>query len=172
LLEEVDRFPAHTDAVFAARAAEFAPLMARTSAVLNHRCVDYPDGGYLRYLVRRGGDVVGHLVLRDDPLDGFRRGRVVDALWPRREPGIAEWLVREAAWRLQQRGVDYIECMASIPELEAALRACRFRPAGGLPLFYRRPPAAVGEPKGWYLTFFDGDRAYRLTSRSAAGASS
>jgi hypothetical protein len=74
---------------------------------------------------------------------------------------VADWLVREATWRLQERGVDYVECTASIAEVETALRACRFRRGETLPLFYRRPPAEVGEPGGWYVTYYDADRAWR-----------
>lgn len=158
---EVDRFPASYDAVWEARRAEFVPLMERSSAALNFMCADFPGDGYLRYVIRDGGDTVGHLVLRVDVKDGSRRGRLVDALWPRGREGAAEWVVREACAVLQSRGVDYIECTAAAPDLEQALAACRFARLRPVPIWYHRLPDGVATPDNWYVTYLDCDRAYR-----------
>jgi hypothetical protein len=160
-LQEVERFPADYDAVWAERRREFAPLMSRTSAQLNFMCAGFPEGGYTRFLLLEEGRVAGHLILREDPKDGLRRGRIVDALWPRHRTGAVEWLVRRACRRFQERGVDYIECTASAPDLERALRACRFSRRRAVPIWYHRLPSEVPTPETWFVTYLDCDRAYR-----------
>jgi len=188
-LREVERFPESYDAVWAERRREFAPLMERTSAQLNFMCADYPEGGYQRFLVlaadraagnvaappaaanalaaKPAGDaraperVVGHLVLRTDRKNGQTRGRIIDALWERERPDLVEWLVHQACWVLQERSVDYIECTASAPDLERALRALRFRRRHPVPIWYHRLPAGVETPDTWFITYLDCDRAYR-----------
>jgi hypothetical protein len=186
-LREVDRFPREYDAVWEERRAEFAPLMDRSSAALNFMCADYPGGGYRRFLIVEGERAVGHLVLREDTADGggadadgvreltpggapggpatarpaLARGRIVDALWVRGRPGMAEWLVRSACWAFQRAGIDYIECTASVPDLEAALAACRFSRRRPVPIWYHRVPDGVPGPETWFITYLDCDRAYR-----------
>src|SRR6185295_3832904 len=160
-LEEVSRFPASYDAVWDRRRGEFAPLMERSSTPLNFMCADYPGGGYRCFLVRDAADVAGHLVLRVDEKNGASRGRIIDALWERARPGLADWLVRQGSWLLQESGVDYIECTASVPDLEQALRACRFRRRHAVPVWYHRLPAGLPAPDAWFITYLDCDRAYR-----------
>ena len=160
-LEEVDRFPASYDAVWEARRAQFAPLMERTSAQLNFMCTEFPEGGYRRFLVRDGANVSGHVIVRLDDKNGLRRGRIIDALWDRARPRMAEWLVRAASRLLQDAGADYIECTASAADLEDALKACRFRRRRTVPVWYHRLPGDVPAPDAWFITYFDCDRAYR-----------
>lgn len=160
-LEEVERFPASYDARWEARRAEFAPLMDRSSAQLNFLYADFPEGGYRCFLVREGADVVGHLVLRLDRKEDAHRGRIIDALWPRARRDAVEWLVREACAILQERGVDYIECTASVADLEQALRACRFARLRPVPVWYHRLPDGMATPDTWFITYLDCDRAYR-----------
>ncbi|MGH7894772.1 MAG: hypothetical protein ACREQL_08895, partial [Candidatus Binatia bacterium] len=107
-LAEVERFPASYDAVWTERRSAFAPLMERTSTQLNFMCADYPGGGYRRFLVLAGSEIVGHLVLRVDRKGTMVRGRIIDALWDRDRRGMIDWLVRTACWMLQECGVDYI----------------------------------------------------------------
>lgn len=159
-LREVPRFPASYDAVWADRRPEFAPVMDRSSAQMNTMCADFPGDGYRRFLLLDRGRMAGHLVLREDERGGYRRGRIVDALWPRARSEAVHWLVREACWRLQARGMDYVECTASAPELVAALDARRFRRRQPVPLWYRRLPPGV-PPRGWFITYLDCDRAFR-----------
>jgi hypothetical protein len=160
-LDAVERFPSTYDAVWEARRSEFAPLMERSSAQLNFMCADYPGHGYRMFLLRDAGDVVGHLVLRVDEKDGARRGRIVDTLWPRTRTGAVEWLIREATVRLQECGVDYIECTASAPDLERALAACGFARLRPVPVWYHRLPDGIPTPERWFVTYLDCDRAYR-----------
>ena len=160
-LEEIARFPASYDRVWEARRPEFAPLMERSSAQLNFMCADFPDGGYLRFLVRDGSEIVGHLVLRPDHKDDARRGRIVDALWPRIRSDAVDWLVREACGILQERSVDYIECTASVADFERALLACRFSRLRPVPVWYHRLPDGMATPDTWFITYLDCDRAYR-----------
>ncbi len=160
-LEEIARFPASYDAVWDARRAQFAPLMDRSSAQLNFMCADFPDGGYRSFLLRDGTHVSGHVILRLDEKNGLRRGRIIDALWDRSRPRLAEWLVRAASRLLQDAGADYIECTASVPDLEQALGACRFRRRRAVPVWYHRLPGGVPAPDAWFITYLDCDRAYR-----------
>ncbi len=160
-LEEVEHFPAAYDTVWEARRGEFAPLMERSSAHLNFMCAEFPGGGYRRFLLRAGADVVGHLVLRIDRVDDAQRGRIIDALWPRTRPDAVEWMVREACGILQEYGVDYIECTASVADLERALGACRFTRLRSVPVWYHRLPDGVATPDTWFVTYLDCDRAYR-----------
>lgn len=160
-LQEIGRFPDAYDDVWAARRAEFAPLMRRTSRDLNFMCTDFPEGGYRRYLVREDDRLAGHLVLRTDRVRGLLRGRIVDTLWTRGRAGFAEWLVQRATWILQEAGADYIECTASVPDLEQALARCRFSRRRPVPIWYHRLPDDAPTPEGWFITFLDCDRAYR-----------
>ncbi len=161
-LVEVDRFGADYDDVWRARAAEFAPAMARDRTYLNYLCADYPGGGYRLRLVRCGREAAGHLIWRlDTDRRGFARGRIVDLLWPRSRPELAAQLVQSACWQLQEAGADYVECVLSVPDLAAAVRAGRFRCRGPVPLWYHRLPQDVDKPDRWYITFLDCDRAYR-----------
>ena len=161
-LVAVDRFAADYDAVWAARAAEFAPLLARDSAYLNWLCADFPDGGYRSYLLQSDGTAVGHLIVRlDADRHGARRGRIVDLLWPRTRPELAAWMVAAALQELQRDRADYVECVLSVPELAAAARRSHFRPRTPVPLWYRRLPAGMAGVDDWYVTLLDCDRAYR-----------
>lgn len=161
-LRAVERFPADYDAVWAARRPEFAPLMSRASAPLNFMCADFPEGGYTRFLLCERDQVVGHLILRaDDTGDGLRRGRIVDALWPRERAGVVEWLVRSACRVFQEQAIDYIECTTSAPDLERALRACHFSRRRAVPIWYHRLPNGIPTPEAWFITYLDCDRAYR-----------
>lgn len=158
----VPRFSGDYDAVWQKRRAEFAPAMRRDSEYLNFLCSDYPDGGYKRFRLEADGESVGHLILRvGRDARGLQRGRIVDALWPRSHAGVVDWLVRYAAWQLQQDGADYVECLSAIADMSAALERARFRPRSSVPVWYRRLPADASDPGLWYITLLDCDRAYR-----------
>lgn len=161
-LAPVARFPPEWDGVWSARRAELAPCMDRGTAELNWKFTQYPDGGgYRRFLVRDATGPVGHLVLRLDDVGGRRRGRLIDLTWPASRPEVCDWLVRESVWRLQEDGADLVQCTASTPVLDAALRAARFRRTASLPLFHQRLPPDVPAPERWHLTYLDCDRAWR-----------
>ena len=161
-LRPVERFDATYDAVWAARAPEFAPALRRDSDYLNYLCVDFPGGGYHRALVRRQHTPVGHLITRVD-IDrrGLCRGRIVDVLWPRDDRTLLTWLVAAACTRLQDDGADYVECLVSVPELRKAVTAAGFRARRQVPIWHHRLPPDAGDPKAWYITLLDCDRAYR-----------
>jgi len=160
-LEEVARFPESYDLVWQTRRDEFRPLMDRSSAQLNFMCVDFPEGGYRRFLLRDGGEVCGHLVLRTDLRRGQLRGRIIDLLWPRGRAGLPGWLVQEAAWLLRAAGADVLECTASVPDLERALAAARFVRRRPVVVWYNQLPEGVKPPDAWIMTFVDCDRGYR-----------
>lgn len=161
-LVDVARVPADYDRVWAVRAAEFPPLMRRDSDYVNYLCADYPDGGYRVQLARAGEETLGQVVWRlDRDRRGMQRGRIVDVLWPRRRPEMAAWMVQAACWQLQESGADYAECVVADADLEAAVRASRFRRRRVVPLWYHRLPGEASHPDRWYVTFLDCDRAYR-----------
>lgn len=161
-LVDVERLPDSYDAVWQARAPEFAPLMQRGAVDLNWFCADDPDGGYSLRLLRQDGEVAGHLIWRIDvDAHGLRRGRIVDLLWPRARADIAEWLVANAAWRLQEAEADYVDIVVSVPDLGATVRRCRFIRSRPLRLWYHHLPPGTPPPDHWYITYFDCDRAYR-----------
>ncbi len=161
-LVDVERFPGDYDQVWQVRAGEFAPAMARDSNYVNYLCADYPGRGYHLQMARWRGETLGHLLLRADTDErGFRRGRIVDLLWPRSRPEFATWLVRSGCWQLQRMEADYVECVVSVPDLAQAVRRSRFRARGPVPVWYHRLPAGVPEPDCWYVSFLDCDRAYR-----------
>ena len=162
VLADVERFPADYDEVWQARATELSAALGRDSGYLNYLCAEYPDDGYRLQLMRLRQEAVGHLIWRvDTDAGGMRRGRIVDALWPRARPELVAWLVQSAGWQLQQAGADYIECVASSPDLQAALRLHRFRARRSVPIWYHRLPAGAPHPDLWHITFLDCDRAYR-----------
>jgi hypothetical protein len=161
-LTEIDRVPSSYDAVARLRVGELGAAMRRDSEYLNYLCVDYPAGGYRLWIVGVGGDAAGHLITRmDDDKSGLRRGRIVDLLWPRSRPEIATYLVRAAAAELQQGGADYVECVASTPNLRAALEHSRFQARRAVPIWYHLMAAEVPGPDTWHISLLDCDRAYR-----------
>ena len=161
-LAEVERIPPEYDRVWNARAVEIAPAMARDSDYLNYLCADYPDGGYRVQLAYAGDEPIGHLIWRvDEDRRGLRRGRVVDVIWPRSEPGVGYWLMGSACWQMQEEKADYVECLLSHPDLEAMAKDLRFRYRRPVPIWYHRLPAEVPDPDHWYISLLDCDRAYR-----------
>lgn len=161
-LVEVERFPADYDQVWEARAARFEPAMVRDSAYMNYLCAGYPDGGYRIQLLSTRGETTGHLICRlDIDRGGLTRGRIIDAVWPEQPHGLAAWLVASACRQLQESGADYVECVASTPELEAALGSSRFCRRAPVPIWYHRLANGVPDPDTWHVTFLDCDRAYR-----------
>ena len=161
-LVDVDRFPVEYDEVWRARATEFAPAMSRDSSYINYLCADYPGAGYRLQLLRDGGSTVGHLISRlDVDRRGFRRGRIVDAVWPRSSAALAGWLIQSACWQLQRGGADYAQLVLSAPDLREVVRRNRFRCRGTVPIWYHCVPPEAPDPDSWYITFLDCDRAYR-----------
>jgi hypothetical protein len=159
---DVERFPDDYDAVWGRRRAEFAPAMRRDSEYLNYMCSDFPEGGYQVRLLQQAEQTVGHVVVRlDTDARGLRRGRIVDAVWPRPQRALADWVVGRSCWDLQAQGADYVECVASVPDLQAALRDNGFRSRSPVPIWYHRLPGDAPAPDLWYITFLDCDRAYR-----------
>ena len=161
-LVDVTRFPSDYDEVWAARCAEFAPAMSRTSQYLNYLCADYPSGGYRLQLARLSNAVVGHLVtFVDHDRTGLQRGRIVDLLWPTEKPALLDWMVASACWQLDEAGVDYVLCTASRGDLKAALDRAHFRVRNTVPIWYHRLPSGTPDPERWHITYLDCDRAYR-----------
>jgi hypothetical protein len=157
-----DRFPATYDTVWRARSAEFAPTMRRDSAYLNYLCADFPDADYHLQLLQWRGETVGHLVWRiDTDRRTFRRGRIIDLLWPRSDAGLGQWLHHTACRQLQAAGADYIELATSLPESRDFARRQRFHRRDPVPIWYHRVPPEVPTPDAWHVTFLDCDRAYR-----------
>lgn len=158
----VDRFAADHDAAWLARSREFPALLRRDSAYLNHFCADFPDGGYRLEAIRRGETAVGHLVTRcDRDARGMNRGRIVDVLWPRGDAPLLAATLAHACAGLAAAGADYVECLASVPDLQEALAALRFVGRGPVPVWYRRLPEGVPPPSAWHVTLLDCDRAWR-----------
>jgi hypothetical protein len=158
----VERIPAEYDAVWRARAPQFSPTLSRDAAYLNYLCGDYPGGGYVLRMLAREDRLIGHVVWRlDTDRRGYRRGRIVDMLWPRTERDLAARLVQSASWELQRAGADYIDMVISIPELREVLRANRFRRRGHVSIWYHRLPTDAPNPGTWHISFADCDRGYR-----------
>ena len=161
-LTDVDRFPVEYDDVWKVRACDFEAVMLRDSAYMNYLCADYPERGYHLQLLSLQGETVGHLISRVDvDRGGLVRGRIVDALWPKEPAGLGAWLVRSACRQLQAAGADYVECVASTPELQEALASSRFHKRQPMPIWYHRLATGVPGPDAWHITFLDCDRAYR-----------
>jgi len=161
-LVDIQRFPLSYDAVWEARAAEFASIMRRDPTYLNYLCADYPDGGYHLQLLQRRGQTLGHLISRvDGDRRGFRRGRIVDLLWPPADRALGAWALRSACWQLQLAGADYIDLVASTPLSGELARDARFRRRTPVPIWYHRLVAGSPSPDTWHITFLDCDRAYR-----------
>jgi hypothetical protein len=158
----VDRLDASHDEVWRARIDDFPALMCRDSQYLNHFCADYPDGGYRIERITRSGRAVGHLIWRcDTDARGLARGRIVDLLWPRGESRLLATVLAHACRQLARAGADYVECLASVPELAAGLAALRFRPQRQVPIWYHRLPPGAPAPEQWHISLLDCDRAYR-----------
>lgn len=159
---DVDSLPARHDDVWQRRCDELAPLMTRDSAYLGWFCGDYPGGGYRSALLDGDADGAGHLITRvDRDRRGLLRGRIVDLLWPSAKGRWLEHAVAVACRRLRAQGADYVQCLSSRPELDAALERQRFRRRATVPLWYHRLPAEAPHPDAWLVSLLDCDRAYR-----------
>lgn len=149
------------DQVFSRHGHEFEPLLGRDQEYVQHFCSEFPEGGYRVLAARSGHGTEGYAIWRiDRDRHGLRRGRLVDLLWRRRDLDLGESLVREACREMQQAGADYVECVASVEDLEDILRHLRFRVRQPVSLWYHRLPAEA-LPARWYITLLDCDRAYR-----------
>ncbi len=159
---DVERLPPEHDEMWQRRCGELAPLMTRDRAYVDWFCSDYPGGGYRIALLDSGGVAAGHLITRTDrDSAGLLRGRIVDLVWPRAHE---QWLadaVGLACRRLKAEGADYVQCLSSRPELDAALERQRFRRRAPVPVWYHRLPAEAPRPDAWLISLLDCDRAYR-----------
>lgn len=159
---EVDRIPETYDDVWADRRREFSALMRRDSTYLNQFCANFPEGGYTLALIQRYDRTVGAAIWRcDQDNRGLRRGRIVDIMWPRRDTRVLAATLAHVCRALAAAGADYVECLASVDELGRELAMTHFIAQRPVAIWYHTLPADVPDPKRWYVTLLDCDRAYR-----------
>jgi hypothetical protein len=159
-LTEVDRFDERSDELWANVAPQYPVIAQRDASALNWRFADYPTPGRYRcYYVERGGQTIGHAVLRIGPYSGIDAGWIVDFLCAPRWAGP---LLAACTRRLKVDGAQAVYCIHQPGRLGLAftlngfLRRSTGWPlmvhAGGVPEDVR---ATLTRPGNWFITAAD-----------------
>lgn len=165
-IEERPSFGTDVDALFQEVQPRYGALVERAAAVLNAR---YPetDSRLIRLIARRGGKMVGWVVLtRNDLRDhkqfgSMRLGCIVDGLC---DPEAAPVMIRLGAERLIRERVDLIVSNQTHAAWTSALRRCGFA-SGPSNFIFARSPALTARTPGleeWHMNRGDGDGPINL----------
>lgn len=158
-VEQLERFGDEADRLWAAVAPGYRVAIVRDSQYLNWRYVANPDR-YTSLGLRRGGRLVGIVVLAETVRRGVRVGELVDLVCPAGGDTMG-LLLRVALAHFRDEGVAMVQAW-SIPgtRLDRRLRK------GGLWLRRGRvkflvspgfPEPAVHDPEAWFITQGDGN---------------
>jgi GNAT superfamily N-acetyltransferase len=164
-IEEIERFDAEVDDLFARGAPDLGIIAERTTQTLNWKYVDIPHRTFRLLAARsRDGRLVGYLVLDIEDVPPFRRGTAVDILADPDVPDAALALAAEADRIFAAAGVDLAVALTTDPVWLRAFRKRRFfkaRTTRTSSLLARNIPNEIGDAardlNGWYLTFGDSD---------------
>lgn len=166
-VREVDRFGDEINRLWETVKDDFTIIPKRTDAYLNWRFADHPTNRYHRFVLEKGGEIRGYLVLRLIERKGEKIGRIVDILASRKDEKFYQGLITFALEFFDQRAVDTVQAFESTcPELSKALKRNGFshrlttqRPMK-MQAWQREddiPPEIFHNPKNWYFTYADSD---------------
>ena len=118
---EVDRFGPEIDELWERTRGDYPVIFPRDARFLNWRFVDCPELGYRRFVAKRGGRVVGYVVLRRAEPVELPHGIIVDLYASRRDLQTVDELVRHSLAFFGD-SVSAVDCGTSVAEFEAVLR--------------------------------------------------
>jgi hypothetical protein len=175
-IKEVDRFGEEINRLWELVKDDFVIIPKRTDAYLNWRFVEHPTNRYFRFLLYRGEEIRGYLVLRLIERKGEKIGRIVDLLASRKGEEYYRGLISFALDFFEERAVETVQAFESTcPELSRALKRNGFshRLTSQRPMKMQAwqspmrkgagreqdeiPPELFHDPKNWYFTYADSD---------------
>jgi GNAT superfamily N-acetyltransferase len=118
---EVDRFGHELDELWERTRREYPVIFPRNARFLNWRFADCPEPRYRRFVAKRGGRVVGYVVLRRAEPAELPHGIIVDLYASRRDVQTLDELVRHSLAFFGD-SVSAVDCGTSVAEFEAVLR--------------------------------------------------
>ena len=121
IIDEVDCFGHEIDELWDRTRGDYPVIFPRDARFLNWRFVDCPDLRYRRFVAKRGGRVVGYVVLRRAEPVELPQGIIVDLFASRRDLQTVDALVRHSLAFFGDR-VSAVDCGTSVPEFESVLR--------------------------------------------------
>ena len=117
-----DRF----DRLFDRARNEYAAVTLRDSTVLNWHYREHPDTSYDAFVIERGNEVRGYLVLKAYERKGRLIARIVDLLTERGDAEAIESLVAAALRHSRSRGAERADWFASGADLSGCLSRLGF----------------------------------------------
>ncbi len=158
-VELLESFDSEADRLWDSVAPGYRVAMVRDSEYLNWRYVANPDR-YTCLALRRGGRLVGIVVLTETIRRGVRVGEVVDLVCPAGGDTL-RLLLRVALTHFRREGVALVQAW-SIPGtgLDRRLRGAGLRLRRGHVKFLvspNFPEPAVHDPEAWFITQGDGN---------------
>lgn len=162
--EPLRSFDAGFDALWARAARGLGFAVRRSADWLRWRFEAYPRGGFAAWRVLERGELAGFAVTHQREHDGLSIGYVADVLCADRGAPL-EFALARAVDELRERGADVVECLASHPDLQAALERVGFlaRPSKTRLLYKVNRPEleprfeGAGELARWHVTLADSD---------------
>jgi hypothetical protein len=164
-VSRVDTFDDRFDALWERARWNYSILLIRDRRYLQWRFMERPDARYTTFIVTRGLDLVGYLVMRSTEKSGTRWGYIVDFLVDDRSVSLFALLVRHGIEQLRQESIKAIGCRAVTPPFRRALYRQGFVRGWSGPRGYLRINAETTHPRAdllldarlWFVTMGDGD---------------
>lgn len=122
---EVDCFGREMDELWERTRRDYPVIFPRDARFLNWRFVDCPEPRYRRFVAKRGGRVVGYVVLRRAESVELPHGIIVDLYASRGDVQTIDELVRHSLAFFGD-SVSAVDCGTSVAEFEAVLRTHGF----------------------------------------------
>jgi predicted N-acetyltransferase YhbS len=118
---EVDCFGPEIDELWERTRRDYPVIFPRDARFLNWRFVDCPEPRYRRFVAKRGGRVVGYVVLRRAEPVELPHGIIVDLYASRQDVQTLAELVRHSLAFFGET-VSAVDCGTSVAEFEAVLQ--------------------------------------------------
>ena len=122
---EVDTFGSEIDELWARTREDYPVIFPRDAQFLNWRFVDCPEPTYRLFVAKRGGRVVGYVVLRRAEPVELPHGLIVDLYAARQDRRTVDELVRHSLAFFGD-SVPAVHCGTSVAEFKAVLRTHGF----------------------------------------------
>jgi hypothetical protein len=141
--------------------ASYAMCVRRDPAYLRWKYLNVPHRRYDLREARRGDELVGYAVSREDDHRGLRLGWVVDVFSDTRDRGAKDALIADLLRGFRERGVARAQAYSMNAPLAVDLRRHGFFGGFSAVQFCVRPSldpqGAWNDLDGWNLVFGDGD---------------
>lgn len=141
--------------------ASFATVVRRDARYLKWKYLDCPFREYRILAARRGADLAGYTVIREEGEPGFKRGVIADLFCDTKDEGVQDALIAAAIDEFRQRHLVRAEMYCMNRRLSASLQRHGFRSgttAVQYCIAYRGASAdLLSDLSDWNLVLGDGD---------------